>query len=80
MEPSLSPIELVHLIVTTNDYEAKQLLVKGAIHFQRTRTYADRWQLDDNMYINLLDDNYQPVTKFTLFVDYDDKVAQYTLN
>jgi hypothetical protein len=80
MELPLSSIELAHLVITTGDSEARQLLVKGAIHFQRTRTYADRWQLDDNMYIKLLDDNYQPVTKFTLFIDYDDKVAQYTLN
>jgi hypothetical protein len=80
MEPSLSPIELAHLVITTGDNEAKQLLVAGAIHFQRTRTYAEHWQLDDTMYIKLLDDNYQPVTKFILFVDYDDKLAQYTLN
>jgi hypothetical protein len=80
MEPSLSPIELANLVITTGDNEARQLLVEGATHFQRTRTYAESWQLDDTMYIKLLDDNYQPVTKFTLFVDYDDKIAQYTLN
>jgi hypothetical protein len=80
MEPSLSPIELAHLVITNDDYEAKQLLVEGATHFQRTRTYAECWQLDDTMYIKLLDDNYKPVTKFILFVDYDDKLAQYTLN
>jgi hypothetical protein len=80
MESSLSSIELAHMVLTTGDYEARQLLVEGAIHFQRTRTYAERWQLDDTMYIQLLDDNYRPVTQFTLFADYDDKLVQYTLN
>jgi hypothetical protein len=80
MEPSLSPIELAHLVLTTGDYEARQLLVTDAIHFQRTRTYAERWQLDDTTYIQLLDDSYKPVTQFILFADYDDKLIQYILN